>query len=77
MACSHELKRSITKLRTLAIAALVFVLLPLAFARDLFADDHSTPSSFVNDVIPLLTKSGCNSGICHAKAGNGQNGFRL
>ena len=33
--------------------------------------------SFLNDVQPVLTKAGCNSGGCHAKAGNGQNGFRL
>lgn len=33
--------------------------------------------SFVNDVVPVLTKSGCNMGVCHAKAGNGQNGFQL
>ena len=33
--------------------------------------------SFVNDVVPVLTKAGCNSGACHAKAGMGQNGFQL
>src|SRR6185312_8727679 len=33
--------------------------------------------TFVNDVAPILTKASCNSGGCHAKAGNGQNGFRL
>ena len=33
--------------------------------------------SFVNDVVPVLTKAGCNSGKCHAKAGGGQNGFQL
>jgi hypothetical protein len=33
--------------------------------------------SFLNDVEPVLTKAGCNTGACHAKAGNGQNGFRL
>lgn len=33
--------------------------------------------SFVNDVIPVLTKTGCNSGVCHGKAGTGQNGFQL
>jgi hypothetical protein len=33
--------------------------------------------SFRNDVMPVLTKSGCNIGVCHAKAGNGQNGFQL
>jgi len=27
--------------------------------------------------MPILTKSGCNQGICHAKAGGGQNGFPL
>ena len=35
------------------------------------------PASFVNDVMPVLTKAGCNAGPCHAKAGLGQNGFRL
>lgn len=33
--------------------------------------------SFVNDVLPVLTKSGCNIGVCHAKAGSGQRGFQL
>ena len=35
------------------------------------------PVSFVNDVVPVLTKAGCNMGTCHAKAGGGQNGFQL
>ncbi len=35
------------------------------------------PINFVNDVMPILTKAGCNSGECHAKAGLGQNGFEL
>jgi hypothetical protein len=35
------------------------------------------PVSFVHDVVPLLTKAGCNAGACHAKAVTGQNGFRL
>jgi len=39
--------------------------------------DTNKSISFVNDVVPILTKAGCNSGVCHAKAGNGQNGFRL
>jgi hypothetical protein len=37
----------------------------------------SAPISFLNDVMPVLTKGGCNGGVCHAKAGNGQNGFQL
>jgi hypothetical protein len=32
--------------------------------------------SFDTDVMPLLTKAGCNQGACHGK-GSGQNGFRL
>jgi len=32
--------------------------------------------SFNTEVIPLLTKAGCNQGACHGK-GSGQNGFRL
>ena len=31
---------------------------------------------FVNDVEPILTKMGCNTGGCHGKA-SGQNGFKL
>jgi Protein of unknown function (DUF1549)/Protein of unknown function (DUF1553) len=34
------------------------------------------PVHFVNDVIPLFSKLGCNSGGCHGKR-SGQNGFRL
>lgn len=44
---------------------------------ELNAADDSRPVSFVNDIVPVLTKSGCNMGVCHAKAGNGQNGFQL
>jgi hypothetical protein len=32
--------------------------------------------SFNTEVVPLLTKAGCNQGACHGK-GAGQNGFRL
>ncbi len=35
-----------------------------------------SPISFRRDVIPILSKAGCNSGGCHGKAG-GQNGFKL
>ena len=34
------------------------------------------PISFRNEVVPILTKAGCNSGGCHGKA-EGQNGFKL
>jgi len=34
------------------------------------------PVSFVRDVLPVLSRAGCNAGACHAKP-DGQNGFRL
>lgn len=38
--------------------------------------DPSPPVHFENDIIPVLSKLGCNSGGCHGKA-SGQNGFKL
>jgi len=38
--------------------------------------DISPPVHFGNDVVPLLSKLGCNGGGCHGKA-SGQNGFKL
>jgi len=42
---------------------------------------HGRPSfaqsvGFTSDVVPILTRLGCNSGSCHGKA-DGQNGFKL
>ncbi len=37
---------------------------------------QSSPVSFVQDVLPVLSKAGCSAGACHAKPA-GQNGFRL
>jgi hypothetical protein len=34
------------------------------------------PINFANQVVPIFTKLGCNSGGCHGKA-SGQNGFKL
>ncbi len=34
------------------------------------------PVSFRNEIVPILTKAGCNAGGCHGKA-EGQNGFKL
>lgn len=41
------------------------------------AAEPSRPLSFINDIQPILTKTGCNAGACHAKAITGQRGFRL
>jgi hypothetical protein len=37
---------------------------------------NSRPVHFVGEVVPILSKHGCNAGGCHGKA-SGQNGFRL
>ncbi len=38
--------------------------------------DAQTPPSFRHDVLPVLTRYGCNQGACHGKLA-GQNGFKL
>jgi hypothetical protein len=40
------------------------------------AIEESLPINFGNQVVPIFSKLGCNSGGCHGKA-SGQNGFRL
>src|SRR4051812_4839425 len=37
---------------------------------------NDIPINFKNQVVPIFTKLGCNSGGCHGKA-SGQNGFKL
>lgn len=37
---------------------------------------NAKPVHFVGEVVPILTKLGCNAGACHGKA-TGQNGFKL
>jgi hypothetical protein len=37
---------------------------------------QNPPINFANQIVPIFTKAGCNSGGCHGKA-SGQNGFRL
>ncbi len=41
-----------------------------------FDATDARPVHFATDVMPILTKSGCNAGGCHGKA-SGQNGFKL
>ncbi|NQV25458.1 MAG: DUF1553 domain-containing protein [Rhodopirellula sp.] len=49
----------------------------VVLASPVFGNDVDQPVSFVNDVMPVLSKAGCNVGVCHAKAGGGQKGFQL
>ncbi|QDT78373.1 hypothetical protein Mal35_18220 [Gimesia maris] len=66
-----------TASRRLFVFCLPVVILLSCFAGVTNAEEKNTPVSFVNDVVPVLTKAGCNMGVCHAKAGGGQNGFQL
>jgi len=65
-------RRSVYGLWIATIAGVLALVCPSSAAH---AADR--PVSFVNDVVPVLTKAGCNMGVCHAKAGGGQNGFQL
>ncbi|MFO0850204.1 MAG: DUF1549 domain-containing protein [Gemmataceae bacterium] len=51
------------------LVALVVALLPSAACA-------ADAPSFLRDVLPVLTRQGCNTGGCHGK-GAGQNGFKL
>lgn len=50
--------------------------LVLAVAGRASAAGEDGPVDFHSEVVPLLTRYGCNAGACHGKA-LGQNGFKL
>ena len=54
----------------------ICLLLSLACTCMATPADAEDPVSFDNDVVPVLTRFGCNAGGCHGKLA-GQNGFRL
>jgi hypothetical protein len=62
-------------MRRTAGPALAWIALFLVAADAPPSGDRPSPS-FVNDVVPVLTRLGCNSGGCHGKLA-GQNGFKL
>ena len=70
---------ALARRRSLGLAALatavLLSLLPPAPAASIVPAERAV--SFTADVVPILTKAGCNMGACHAKAGGGQNGFQL
>ena len=51
-------------------------LLAVALPSMAAADEAKVAPSFANDVVPVLSRLGCNSGACHGKLA-GQNGFKL
>lgn len=58
----------------LLLPGLILAMEPVAQADDVSNGESSL--LFVNDIVPILTRYGCNSGGCHGKLA-GQNGFRL
>ncbi|MFG0261156.1 MAG: S-layer protein, partial [Novipirellula sp. JB048] len=63
--------------RVSALARWFILSLLIGIGGGLRAGESEPLVSFINDVAPVLTKAGCNTGVCHAKAGGGQNGFQL
>lgn len=70
------LKPLIFRLLTLAAGMACTVLAADTTSVAAPPDDHVPVIRFATDVVPILTKLGCNSGGCHGKA-TGQNGFKL
>ena len=58
------------------LAVLAFLLPAVDASAAAPASGTRQAPSFVNDVVPVLTRLGCNSGSCHGKLA-GQNGFKL
>ena len=48
----------------------------VAFLAGASAADGEREPSFIQDVVPVLTKAGCNAGACHGSF-QGRGGFRL
>ena len=61
---------------TIARLALIGAFVASATAAGAASEEVTPVVSFQTDVVPLLTKLGCNGGGCHGKA-TGQNGFKL
>jgi len=70
-----QLPRRLTLLLVPFLARNLAILLLVASPGSIGWADDNVPS-FRDDVIPILTRFGCNAGGCHGKLA-GQNGFRL
>src|SRR6266542_476223 len=67
--------------RLLAAVAAVCLALPIVAAsadrqRTIQDPQSAIAVSFINDVVPVLTKAGCNAGACHGSQ-YGKGGFKL
>jgi hypothetical protein len=63
------------RLQSRSLASLCVLCIVGVNSRLTRAEDPQT-ISFVRDILPVLSKAGCNAGKCHAKPA-GQNGFKL
>jgi hypothetical protein len=86
---ARPLARSISLLAGWVVAAAFFALVPVVSAESPSSEKPNTKVrdessragqpwtvSFRNDVVPLLTKLGCNQGACHGSQ-HGKGGFKL
>lgn len=62
--------------RTILTLLTLFWLMPVGAVGSDELTSSASPVYFASDVVPILTRRGCNSGGCHGKA-TGQNGFKL
>src|SRR5688572_20859900 len=66
-----------SQIRCLLHLVLLLALLPCAALAAAPQDRSVLPRiNFTNDILPVLSKAGCNQGSCHGKA-SGQGGFKL
>ena len=72
---THESMRLISAARLERLNCLLWAVLAAGGAVVAAAEPQGVPS-FQREVLPVLTKYGCNTGGCHGKL-SGQNGFRL
>src|SRR3954466_3969841 len=61
-------------MRQLPAIVLLAAVLGLRASEAPGSDQRQT--TFERDIVPILTRAGCNAGACHGKA-RGQNGFQL
>lgn len=73
----HIRPRGLLRRRSPRAVAWLFTGFAALLCSNSIAEGPSGGISFANDIVPVLTKAGCNAGVCHAKAGGGQNGFEL
>ena len=64
------------RVTALTLLATILVSSTSTAADPVSTESSSRPVYFGTEVVPILTKLGCNGGGCHGKA-TGQNGFRL